>query len=572
MDKQLITFVLVLLVALPHAVLANVGIVRGGEHGDFTRLTISTEKDVSLTNEEKAGSEKYHISLTPALVELDGTLLFQRLNANRVKAVTLSERGVEITLNCECEQQVTLENPRLIVIDIAERQTENAKPVPAPPKAIGVFPALPVLSDAKSTVFDLDFLVMERLNRKISSQIGQSSHISGFAQVAEPSFEVGLADEPTHEKMHQLKADSSHFDRCAITEAIWSSIGRSDEKRASGATKLLDQDNDALGSYWVIKFLSEGHVEEARMAVVATDATEVEVKQLEEFEKRLDGAASSGLFRFGDCDPLDDLLIAATHHGMDIPNKTTLELLNSFATVPVGLQLVLFPRLKQLFEDTSEALFPELVQHLEAERAMAGRVPLESRNSRFPPDPDRLAAISIELRGTEQEKASWWVSFDSYVDSQRYFDALAILSENSRLTDAEQEKAIAGLVDHLVTHGDSISFIQIALASLPDLEPQPSASAWARVSERMLKEGFVAEANSIGQSRRMVVAETVDAAPDQLSDHSTPMEAPLDQDALQSFHAQPDPSAVELWTVALAQQRLEAAQSLRQSLSEELSR
>ena len=142
MDKQLITFVLVLLVALPHAVLANVGIVRGGEHGDFTRLTISTEKDVSLTNEEKAGSEKYHISLTPALVELDGTLLFQRLNANRVKAVTLSERGVEITLNCECEQQVTLENPRLIVIDIAERQTENAKPVPAPPKAIGVFPAL----------------------------------------------------------------------------------------------------------------------------------------------------------------------------------------------------------------------------------------------------------------------------------------------------------------------------------------------------------------------------------------------------------------------------------------------
>ncbi len=557
--------VLGICLVLPQAAFANIGTVRAGEHGDFTRLTIATELDIIEVRTKPLSAGKFGVSFSPGLGDLDTSRLYDRINTDRINAVIPTGTGLEIKLNCDCEARVKREAPRLVVIDIRDRPGSVASLLPVLPIETGTFPSSPALRQIESDLFALDFSVVERLSKMIASQIDQTAHINGFSQLATPSVrDWSSADAAlTEPLLSEGRAISGN--RCALSDAVWSQISDpSDVPIEEGF-----DDAAAFQTALIVRYLSEGQIEEARMAAKIRHGSKVQLREISEFESMLSGSADSGMLRFGDCNPLDDVFIAAMRHEVDVPKDIKIELLNSFLALPIGLQIVIYPRLNWLVEASSEALFPELSRHLEAELAMVERAPIENMATSREQDPDSLAALSIELRGTDQEKDSWFASFASYLEHARYFDALNSLDDRLPLTEAEHAEAVTELVNHLILNADTVTFVQIALNTLPGMTPLPSQTALAAVAERLAREGFVGEVNVINQLMVPRVAalptraNDPDARPRPSQEGATP---PID------FQEAPSLPSTNDWTVALAKERVESAQALREALAETLSR
>ena len=550
---------------LPQAAFANIGIVRAGEHGDFTRLTIATELDIIEIRSEPLSTGKFGLSFSPGLADLDTSRLFDRINTDRINAVIATRTGLEIELNCDCEVRVKRETPRLVVIDIRDRPRSEASLLPVLPIETGTFPSSPALRQIESDLFALDFSVVERLGKMIASQIDQTAHISGFSQLATPSFrDWSSADAAlTVTLLPEGRAISGK--RCALSDAVWSQIS---DPLDVPIEEGFD-DAAALQTALIVRYLSEGQIEEARMAAKIGHGSQVQLREISEFESMLSGSADSGMLRFGDCNPLDDVLIATMHREVDVPKDIKIELLNNFSALPIGLQIVVYPRLNWLVEASSEALFPELSRHLEAELAMAERAPIENMANSREQDPDSLAALSIELRGTDQEKDSWFASFASYLEHARYFDALNSLDDRLPLTEAEHAEAVTELVNHLILNADTVTFVQIALNTLPGLTPSPSQTALAGVAERLVREGFIGEANIINQLMVPGGGAVLGRATDPDVDLSQAKESATAPPVFQDSPALP---STDDWTVALARERAESAQTLREALAETLSR
>lgn len=560
-----------LCLAGPQAVSAATGVVRGGEHPGFTRLTISTDKILSNVQTQRTGQVRYHLAFTPGLSTVDSSRVFDRLNANRVAAVVPKDNGLEIVLNCNCEPIATLGSTGLVIIDISERPDFQAAKLPLLPNLTGVLPNQTWRPVDDSGLFALDFSVLDRLNKTISAQIGQTAHISGFSELAVPAHRNALVVD--REQTEAISSAPQH-DRCAWSDAIWATFGgppNAANDEAPDDTVLVDQDAIALQVALVVQFLSEGRLEEARVAFLARDPGEEARQNWTRFEAMFDATADPGALRFGDCNPFDDLLIAAMKHEADVPNSVKIDLLNAFSVLPVGLQLRLYQRLTWLVGESGDTLFLGLSQHFAAELAMAERVPVDQDKSGPDIDPDRLAAISIELRGTDHEKQSWQASFASYLVHQRYFDALHDLADDPPLTAPERSLAVSELVDHLVTHADSITFVQIALAVLPDLDPAPSEAALNRVADRLALEGFT----SVAQTATEAIADVVLGSapkPDDAGELLPNVERDTSPIIIRDTPVASPEGVTEKLTVAIARQRAEAAQALRQSLVETLSR
>ena len=550
---------------LPQAVFANIGTVRAGEHGDFTRLTIATEFDIIEVRTEPLSTGKFGLSFSPGLGDLDTSRLYDRINTDRINAVIPTETGLEIDLNCDCEARIKRETPRLVVIDIRDRPRSEASLLPVLPTETGTFPSRTALRQIERDLFALDFSVVERVSKMIASQIDDTAHISGFSHLATPSFrDRSSADVAMTETL--LSEDRAiSGSRCALSGAVWSQIiDPLDLPIEEGF-----EDAAALQTALIVQYLSEGLIEEARMAAKIGLGATVQLREISEFESMLSGRAEDGVLRFGDCNPLDDVFIAAMRHEADVSRSIKIELINNFSALPIGLQIVLYPRLSWLVEASSEALFPEVSRHLKTELAMAERAPIENMARSREQDPDSLAALSIELRGTDQEKDSWFASFASYLEHARYFDALNSLDGGVPLTEVEHAKAVTELVDHLVSNADSVTFVQIALAILPELKPLPSQAALEAVAERLVREGFVGEVNVINQLMVPRVADLLTHANDPDVGPRQPQEG---ASTSTGFQVSPSLPNGDNWTVALARERVESAQALREKLSETLSR
>ena len=567
MFKRCISILLGLCIAIPQPVLGATGVVRGGEHSGFTRLTVSTESGLSDVQAERTGQRQYALVFTPSLSRVDSSRVFDRLNANRVAAVTPKDGGLEVVLNCDCEPIVTLDSHGLVIVDIAERSADAVANLPLLPSAAGELPPAPrrTFDDAgdDSGVFALDFSVLDRVNRAIAAQIGETTQINGFSELAVPPFEDPIV------AAGNLKEDAptpAPRDRCHWSDAIWVradgsfQVAESDESK--GADLVADA-SSAFGDAIVVDFLSDGRLDEARIAFLSQDPDVNQRETFAQFEAMLDGTAEPGRLRFGDCNPFDDVLIASLLHEADIPNSVKIDLMNTFGQLPTGLQIALYPKLTWLIGDAQDTLFPELAQHLAAEQALIERLPRDRESAGLDQDPDALAAVSVELRGTNHEKQSWKASFDSYLANQRYFDALRDLADDPPLTETELRRATTDLIDHLVAHADSITFLQVALAVVPDLDPAPSEAALAGISARLSAEGFTAETLSVAQTAP--VSEMALGTYSGVSDggpHNEDRPIPP---------AAPTPSIVE-WTVTMARESAESAQELRRSLAETLSR
>ncbi|MFA8386672.1 MAG: hypothetical protein ACEPO2_13695 [Pelagibaca sp.] len=550
---------------MPQAVFANIGTVRAGEHGDFTRLTIATELDIIEVRTEKLSTGRFGFSFSPDLEALDNSRLFDRINADRIKAVIATGTGLEIELNCDCEPQIMRDDPRLIIIDIQERPSLGTSRLPVLPIETGTFPPPLALTNIQSNLFALDHSVVDRVSKMIASQIVQTAHISGFSNTVAPSFrDLPNADAAlTEYSFSEGRAVSRS--RCALSDAVWSQIGDPSELPIEEGF----DDAAALQTELIVRYLSEGQIEEARMAAKMRKDSRVQLREISEFEAMLSGRGDSGVLRFGDCNPLDDVFIAAMRHEVDVTKSIKIQLLKTFSALPIGLQIMIYPRLNWLIEASSEALFPKLSRHVEAELAMAERAPIESITKSSIQDPDSRAALSIELRGTDQEKDSWFASFASYLEHSRYFDALKSLSGKVPLTEAEHARAVTQLVDHLVSNADSVTFVQIALGTLPELTPPPSQTALAAVAERLVREGFIGEVSVINQ---LMVSGVADL-PTRTNDPDVGLGPPEERASTSAGVQDPLPLRnADRWTVALARERVESAQALREAFAETLSR
>ncbi|MBM2323799.1 MULTISPECIES: hypothetical protein [Marivita] len=558
---------------IPEALLANTGVVRGGEHGDFTRLTFTTEQPVLTLEKDEIGSATYRLLLTPAVTKLDTTRMFDRIGRDRISNVLQTARGIEILLNCTCNADVVQEGAQLIIVDIRDDTEPEILQVPELPYQAGAFPKPFDTRRPDQEPFSLDHSVLERINRTVSAQLGEMSHVKGFSALALAS--TNSAAGKTNGLMRNVDIPMvKPPDRCSWSDRIWNDL----QDRTEGSA-LSAQDGQTLEDWvgfddtWSLyvgsaaQFLSEGRLEEARMAFLLSEPPTEREEEYEVFEKMLMGSADTGSYRFGDCNPFDDVLIATTRHPFDVPNPVKLSVINTLSELPIGLQVVLYPRLESFVEQISPNAFPELHAHHLAEIALTQRKQEEKVAPGSSTDPDGLAALSVELRGTEREIESWQAAFESYLNHERYFDALNALFSDAPLVDKDREHAATTLVDRLVADADSITFVQIALAAVPTLEPAPSRAALARLEERLVDEGFDVPGLLMEQSDPPTdqgQADIIEAWNSTTTDTTFPNSAV--EDNLRND------APVEKWTVALARERVAAAERLREDVLERLSR
>jgi hypothetical protein len=574
-DKMLILFAFFALM-LPEILMANTGVARGGEHDSFTRLTITTEQRIGDVQLRAVESGRFELRVSPAIDNLDASRLFDRLSENRVESLETAGGLINLQLNCPCIADVRADSDRLIVIDISEMDNESEIVFPVLPNVTATLPeqALqPFLQEHRPTAFDLDYSIVERLSKSIAIQMSETTHISGFSQIAAPPKGLGRWFE-VEEQSEPVAASNETDDNCYWSRIVWNSIEttspeelRDESSGQIGDPFALKNSGDAA-NVSIVKYLTTGAFDEAKDAFEATDPIVQETKGFTNFIMAVTGDGPVPWRRFGECDPLADLIFAASQQPHDVSNSEKLDTLHSFSRLPTGLQIVLFSRLSAHFPNTRDALFPELIAHLEAEKALSSRAVLDTAQTDA--DPDRLAAVSLELRNTEHEIESWNAAFLSFLDHRRYFDALAALKSENPLSPKDAEAAVSKFVDHATEYADGVTFVQLALTAIPGLDPSPSEPMMRRVANRLLAEGFLEEAAQI-EARFQVDSGLLDESANQFD--SVPIKptgrAPNAEEIV------PLPLATEVntpdkvdVTVASAQNQLEATRAMRQALSE----
>lgn len=559
-----------LLAFWPHIALANSGTVRAGEHGAFTRLTISTEQDIKEVEQIRQEARLFTFKVSPELDRIDVSRLFERLSANRIESLAQSEDGLELLLNCDCIPRVTNGIGRLVVIDVVDAPKDVALSLPKLPVIAGRFPdrlATGEISGPVGDPFDLDFSVVDRLTRRIAADISQNSHISGFSNVTAHSPNLTGRTAVAAVPISERDLEQSRAAECFWSNAVWTEIdGESSQIKALSHISEDGFDLKSVLYIEIAKLLSQGLVDEAEVAFQASGPSLGEIVLFSDFINGLTGLSPLRSQRFGDCNPLEDVVIATAKHAADVPNGIKLGLLHTFGDLPIGLQIMLFPRLSWLLDSTGAALFPDLIIHHQAEAAIMDRIPVDAESTES--DPDRLAAVALELRGTEFEQESWLATFASFLDHQRYFDALTELHSDNPLSKEAASGVVSEFVDHLVTHSDSVTFVQIALAEITSFDPAPSSEDMQRVADRLYTEGFREQASQIG-NKRTQAAPQADGAPSDQTKETNALDmtdnggvlvaAPPADTAKQTGQS-------EHLSVATAQKQLESAEVVRQAL------
>lgn len=567
--------IVVLVGILPQLVMANTGILRGGEHNDFTRITISIEDDVREIRQEQIGPKLYRLVVSPPPTTLDSSRLFDRIGQNRLNSIVQTESGLVIGVNCDCQPSTILDRPNLIVVDIHEVGGTHPDALPSLPTEVGVLPKSSRIATPQNELFKLDHSLVDRINRTVSAQLVDTFHIKGFAELAHAVSDP-VDPDPSQQRIVQTVLRDGLANRCALSDRIWDQLtGNAQTSEAAAEYKeeqfdlsVLDH-SDALLQSETIRLLAQGRLEEARMTSIQTEDFAATSDAFALIEGMLVGSADIGGVRFGDCNPFDDLLIASMQHPSDIPNHVKITTMVTFEKLSTGLQILLFSRLEDLFAEISEHVFSDLTHHIHAENALASRVPIELDDADQIADPDGLAALTVELRGTEREVESWTAAFLSFLEHRRYFDALNALSTDAPLALVDRQRAVKDLADHLVNHADTVTFLEIALAFVPRMEPLPPPQTLAAIQDRLLREGFGRTVLSLADTSEMILENEAHTAHvhgmDLAADSTSPWEPqPLEKDASER--------TTDTWSVAQARTRVEASQKLREELSARLSR
>ncbi|MEX0351068.1 MAG: tetratricopeptide repeat protein [Paracoccaceae bacterium] len=112
--------------------LAEPLVVRSGDHGSFTRLTVGLPSGTDWTLEQVGDEAELHLD-RPATT-FDVSEVFSRIGRNRLHQVTQAAPGepLELELTCKCVVRAFEEGDKLLVLDIREGQPPVAKPADLP--------------------------------------------------------------------------------------------------------------------------------------------------------------------------------------------------------------------------------------------------------------------------------------------------------------------------------------------------------------------------------------------------------------------------------------------------------
>lgn len=570
-----------LLLAMPQAGFAETAVLRAGEHGDFTRVTLSSATEIRAAAAIARAPRSFDIALSPLPSGLDATRLFDRIGTSRLASVEPSESGLRLNLNCACDIRVGSDGAQLIILDIYNTAVVAAAPAPDVPPEPTALLRTADLTTPKVGILDMDHSVVERISKTVSTQLADTFHIQGFSALAGAISDAETAPYRTAPAMPIvpiIMPDVTRVakqDRCMWSDKIWTSLAAMPRASATSDTLADDQARvleltqfdqpDTLFQAETVRLLADGRLIEARLAHHLGNPTMAEQQAFQHFEQMMMGTADVGAFRFGECNPFDDVLIASARSPLDVPDAVMLESMHTFANLPLGAQILLYPRLEPLFSKVSNDVFAGLARHADAETMLAARRPMEQALVGGGSDPDGLAALGLEMRGTDQEVESWRAAFQSYLEHGRYFDAVSALEADTPLSASERRDAATELTEHLVDHADSITFVQLALASIPDMDPPPSEAAQDAVTARLSADGFVQSATPVAPMRA-TVADTPQG--------TTGESAVSERTALDQGHT-PQPAAhpvQEAWTLARARMRLAESKKLREELTARLSR
>lgn len=562
--------------AFPHIVAANSAVIRGGEHGTFTRITISTSSDITGFEKKRLPDGTERVILSPGLSSVDLSRLFDRLSAGRLKAIVQSGNALDISIKCNCIVFVSRHTRNLLVVDIAERTDEPRVALPVLPKKSGAFPVSMVSAPNRRDLFALDHDEVRQISKTLASQITRSAHISGFSNTGKA---VSLENEKAVPISLDVHSGLGPIDRCYWSGMVWAEV--ENQSRSEGKhSNDQDHSDDALRANkdgylevaLVVRLLSIGLLEEARSAFILTGPDGKERGAFDRFVQALEGTAGLKEGRLGDCNPLEDILVTTGLNRMEIPKNGLIEALSIFSDLPLGLKLLLYPRMEKLKDEWPVSGFGDLATHLADEKALSERMSDADFGEDERPDPDGLAAISVELRQTPNVGASWIAAFSSLLEHQRYFDAIDALADGPPISSEQKTAAIRDFITHMTTYSDSVTFLQIAVTVLPGLTETVSGLSAGHVATRLKEEGFSEHAKLFEEE--VVIPKSIDAdGAGVLEDLSEPRPEVVSTDVLEDEQlTQGVDDLVDGWTVALAQQYLDRATSVRQTLNEALAK
>jgi hypothetical protein len=557
-----------LLTLLPGFAQANVGTARAGEHETFTRVTVSTNVLVSGLDVTETGPNRFQMTIRPEISELDTSRLFDRLSAGRIQGLSLEDGVLELTLDCACSVKARTEGARLLVMDVFPK-TQSTVTLPLLPQTPGVLSGSMPLPTKPVDTFDLDHAVVDHVTQSIAAQISQNAHITGFADFT-PELLANTAPQASTTPRTARQKKKSSGGVCQWSDDVWDAVTAAGHPTEKGAQEIFDAGPAMIEANIrkeVLGFLTRGLVVEARMAFATLHAAPDATERFNLFLNLLDGSIAETPDAVDQCNPLHDLLLAAARAGKDLPKDRKIAFLRTFQTLPAGLQIYLYPNMIWLIEDAGQDMFPKLQENRRAELALMQRQPLTDDTSEETTDPDDLAALSLELRGTEFERQSWEAAFSSYLESNRFFDAIEHLDPDAPLPMEVRQRAVSRFVDYLVDHADSVTFVQLSLERLDALDPTPSFKDLERVSERLRDEGFHEEANALFGGPSVVKTQPIAEAAKKegvrevrVSDVSNERTMPKTPRPEPPFT---NPGSV---TVANARKQLEQAQKVRSSL------
>lgn len=565
---------------MPNIGHANFGVLRGGEHGSFTRLTVTTEDSIFMAKAIKVAERNYTIKISPMVELVDTSRLFDRLSDQRVETVTNSNEGLNIRLKCNCVLSARVEDRRLVVLDISSASTADARIFSEPTKdksRLQSHHVNNIFSIPSDKIYSLNFSQIRALTKEFASKVNVNPEIHEFRNFDMFSFEEVTRSNLKGEDFEKSKIDENGINSCIWIDRLWNFI-KIDDLDAGNTDALNSKSHDnyiisgiaELVRLDTLRYLSLGYIEEAQEVFRLAGPTGGEIGQLADLGGILIGKKKPKVDRFGQCSPLNDLLIAGWRKATDISNETKLDLIHSFSELSEGLQVLLYPRLDWLLKDGPLENLPNLEAYLSAEAALSERMkPTQGTRAVVVGNPDGLIAVSIELRGTEAEKDSWYAAFKSYLDHQRYFDALDSMSSGHPLSMEENDKALSELVEHLVTDASSVIFLQIALGQLPKLTQKLNAPDIDRVAWRLVNEGF-SDAAKKAYPAAMPISGTSadDLKTDELAlDGEGKVQKAQGMKTDAKFFAVPDEV-----TVVTAQQDLDGATAVREALVERFAR
>lgn len=501
MFNRVLSLLILLCICAPTLALADTGVVRGGEHGRFTRLTISTSAPAKYRSHEDSGEGRFRIELTKPLSKLDRSDMFSRLNAGRVRDIDILEGAAVLEVSCACGINVFNLSEKLIVIDIFEvaemdqptryqvssglDKEEDKRPIAGRNNA-----------HTSPAIFDLDHSVVERVTRRIATQLtanqtpgpimrepGDGGFASGFPTDSQRTFPA----EPDHvstdcKLLNQLWEKARSFSNAASMSLVSNPFG------SAGGETDLTQDH-------LIFLIASGLLTEARL-LLDSDAGQTEDRSiLRHAVAVLSGVpVDAGLLGDPSCNPLMGLLhfLATGSRTDELTDGQLLDLYHTFRSVPFGLQVAVFEKMEALIYKVSPSGFQDLLEHVAQERRLLSSIGIsagygETKPDGTRPNPDALGAVARGLRGTAAEEESVVAAFAAYLSDRRYFDAVAALKD---MDVEKQAESRASLLVNLAEGAEPITFLAIAGGQTGENIEQIPVNVAQHLMSRFLREGF----------------------------------------------------------------------------------